>query len=96
MSASCDRKPTLNKRLPAGLGWLAALACLACCAVPLFIGAGVLTGAAWSGIASGLPAVAVALVVLAVAAWWIVQRRNHARGCSTECSCAPVAAERPI
>lgn len=67
-------------RTPKALGALAALACVACCALPVLITAGVL--GAGAGMAVGwLPALAVALAVLAVGTWWLGQRRPS-------CSCA--------
>lgn len=69
-------------RAPKALGGLAALACVACCALPVLITAGVVgTGA---GVVVGwLPAVAVVLAVLAAGAWWLGQRRRSC-ACSTK------------
>ncbi|MFI0776142.1 hypothetical protein [Streptomyces sp. NPDC021212] len=72
-------------RTPKALGGLAALACVACCALPVLITAGVV-GAGAGAVVGWLPAVAVALAVLAAGTWWLSQRR---RACS--CSCAPKA-----
>ncbi|MGD1217104.1 hypothetical protein AB9Q10_01590 [Streptomyces krungchingensis] len=63
------------------LGGLAALACVACCALPVLITAGVV-GAGAGAIVGWLPAVAVVLAVLAAGTWWLGQRRRS-------CSCSP-------
>lgn len=78
-------------RGPRVLGGLAALACVACCALPVLIAAGVVgTGA---GVLVGwLPAVAIALAVVAVGVWWLGRRRQSCtcggqRSGSSGCSC---------
>ncbi|MFF0001592.1 hypothetical protein [Streptomyces avermitilis] len=68
-------------RAPKALGGLAALACVACCALPILITAGVL-GAGAGAVVGWLPALAVVLAVLAAGTWWLGQRRRS-------CSCAP-------
>ncbi|MFI8251956.1 hypothetical protein [Streptomyces filamentosus] len=60
---------------------MAALACVACCALPVLITAGVV-GAGAGTVAGWLPALAVVLAVLAAGAWWYGRRRGS-------CSCAP-------
>jgi mercuric ion transport protein len=77
-------------------GGLAALACAACCAIPLLITAGVLTGAGAAILKKTLLAVAVGLAVSALGMWWL-HRRGPARraaapasgcGCGgTGCGC---------
>ncbi|MER8036576.1 hypothetical protein [Streptomyces hydrogenans] len=75
---AADPRPT---RAPKTLGTLAALACVACCALPVLITAGVVgTGA--GAIVGWLPAVAIALAVLAAGTWWLGQRRRP-------CTCTP-------
>ncbi|MGW7169672.1 hypothetical protein ACWGH3_31245 [Streptomyces sp. NPDC054884] len=71
-------------RTPKALGGLAALACVACCALPVLITAGVV-GAGAGAVVGWLPALAVVLAVLAVGTWWLGQRRRP-------CSCAPKTA----
>ncbi|WP_406839617.1 hypothetical protein ACICHK_32105 [Streptomyces sp. AHU1] len=66
------------------LGGLAALACVACCALPVLITAGVV-GAGAGVVVGWLPAIAVVLAVLAVGTWWLGQRRPS-------CSCSPKSA----
>jgi mercuric ion transport protein len=70
-------------RTPKALGGLAALACVACCALPVLITAGVV-GAGAGAVVGWLPAVAVVLAALAAGTWWHGQRRRA-------CSCAPKA-----
>ncbi|MFJ8298358.1 hypothetical protein ACIQ9R_21060 [Streptomyces sp. NPDC094447] len=68
-------------RAPKTLGGLAALACVACCALPVLITAGVIgTGA--GAVVGWLPALAVALAVLAVGTWWLGHRPSS-------CACSP-------
>jgi small multidrug resistance family-3 protein len=68
--------------LPAGLASLAGLACAACCAVPLLLGAGVLSGAGWAVAGAWMPGIAVALAALAEigGAWLIWQGWREHRG----------------
>ncbi|MFF9627290.1 hypothetical protein [Streptomyces griseosporeus] len=73
-----------SHRVPKALGGLAALACVACCALPVLITAGVV-GAGAGAVVGWLPALAVVLAVLAAGAWWLGQ-------CCRVCSCAPKAA----
>ncbi|MFI5641925.1 hypothetical protein ACIA8H_31480 [Streptomyces goshikiensis] len=68
-------------RTTKALGGLAALACVACCALPVLITAG-FAGAGAGTVVGWLPALA--LAVLATGTWWY-GRRRHA------CSCAPKA-----
>ncbi|MFF7295436.1 hypothetical protein [Streptomyces sp. NPDC008265] len=68
-------------RTPKALGGLAALACVACCALPVLITAGVV-GAGAGAVAGRLPAVAVVLAVLAAGTWWYDRRDRP-------CSCVP-------
>lgn len=69
-----------SQRAPKTLGGLAALACVACCALPVLLTAGVL-GAGAGAVVGWLPALAVVLAVLAAGTWWYGQRRRP-------CSCA--------
>ncbi|MFJ3204757.1 hypothetical protein [Streptomyces sp. NPDC086989] len=73
-----------RQRAPKVLGGLAALACVACCALPVLITAGVV-GAGAGAVVGWLPALAVVLAVLATGTWWLGQRRRS-------CSCAPKSA----
>ncbi|MFA7764588.1 hypothetical protein ACGFNX_15770 [Streptomyces sp. NPDC048723] len=65
---------------------MAALACVACCALPVLITTGVL-GAGVAAVVGWLPALAIALAVPSWATWRLGQRRR-----SRQCSCAPRAA----
>jgi len=73
-------------------GALAALACAACCALPLLVAAGVLTGAGAAIARDALIAVSALLAAAALAMWWLHRRRSarHAAqaGCGTPgCDC---------
>ncbi|MEV8564793.1 hypothetical protein AB0436_04255 [Streptomyces sp. NPDC051322] len=72
------------QRAPKTLGGLAALACVACCALPVLITAGVV-GAGAGVVVGWLPALAVVLAVLAAGTWWLGQRRRS-------CSCGSKSA----
>jgi mercuric ion transport protein len=80
---------TLRRLLPTGLGSLATLACLLCCAIPFLITAGVLGGAGWAAFGQVLPGIAVAFAALTALAWWWTRRRpTHAASCpGSDCSC---------
>lgn len=69
---AADHRP---HRAPKVLGGLAALACVACCALPVLITAGVV-GAGAGAVVGWLPGVAVALAVLAAGTWWLGRRRG--------------------
>ncbi|KUM71548.1 hypothetical protein AB0937_11990 [Streptomyces sp. NPDC047880] len=79
---AADLRPN---RTPKALGGLAALACVACCALPVLITAGVV-GAGAGVVVGWLPALAVVLAVLAAGIWWFGQRRHS-------CSCSPKTAD---
>ncbi|MEV4276486.1 hypothetical protein [Actinoplanes xinjiangensis] len=66
-------------------GALAALACAACCALPLLIAAGVLTGAGAAVLEKTLLGVAAGLAVLALGTWW--RHRATHRAAATGCGC---------
>ncbi|MFI7597365.1 hypothetical protein [Actinoplanes sp. NPDC049681] len=68
-------------------GGLAALACAACCAIPLLITAGVLTGAGAAVLKQTLLAVATGLAVLALGMWWLHRRRSSHRAATPGCGC---------
>ena len=67
-------------------GALAAFACAVCCAIPLLIAVGVLTGAGAAILQQTLLAVAAGLVVAALGMWWLHQRRTAATARAT-CDC---------
>ncbi|GAA2662284.1 hypothetical protein [Streptomyces vastus] len=66
-------------RAPKALGGLAALACVACCALPVLITAGVV-GAGTGAVVGWLPALTVVLAVLAAGTWWLGQRGRSCSG----------------
>lgn len=68
---AADRRPALAPKM---LGGLVALACVACCALPVLIAAGVV-GTGVGALVGWLPAVAIALAVVAVGVWWLGWRR---------------------
>jgi mercuric ion transport protein len=84
--------PRLRRLVSAGLTGLAGTACLACCAIPLLLAAGVLGGAGWVIAGQWMPGVAVSLVALATLAWWrTARRRGHRGDCASSgnCACRP-------
>ncbi|WP_436528382.1 hypothetical protein [Actinoplanes sp. HUAS TT8] len=88
-----DNAPPTRSKIT---GALAALACAACCALPLLITAGVLTGAGAALLEQTLLALAAILVAVALGTWWLHRRRSTQRasaagpasGCgSASCGC---------
>ncbi|MBG0567329.1 hypothetical protein [Actinoplanes aureus] len=79
-----DNAPPRRSKVTGGL---AALACAACCALPLFIAAGVLTGAGAAILEKMLLAVAAGLVVLALGMWWLHRRRSAQHAAGAGCGC---------
>jgi len=73
-----DGGPPLRSKVTAAL---AVVACAACCALPLLVGAGLLTGAGAAWAEQTLLAVAGSLVAVAAGMWWLYRRRTaRARG----------------
>jgi mercuric ion transport protein len=77
-----------------GIGVLAGIACVACCALPVLITAGVLSGASATFLADKMPIIAAALAILAVLAFGLAARRGTTKSegsCSAEgpCGCTP-------
>lgn len=64
--------PPLRSRVT---GALAAVACAACCALPLLIAAGALTSAGAAVLQRTLLAVAAGLGTAALGMWWLHRRR---------------------
>ncbi|MFF5109179.1 hypothetical protein [Streptosporangium sp. NPDC000509] len=91
MPTSTD--PGRRKRLfPAGLTGLAAVACAACCALPLLLAAGVIGGTGAVALTGVMPTVALILAGVAASAWglvWFLRGRKQAGGCAggTGCGC---------
>ena len=81
-----DNAPPTRSKVTGGL---AVLACAACCAIPLLIAAGVLTGAGAAILEQTLLAVAAGLAVLALGMWWLHRRRSARRAAAagTGCGC---------
>jgi len=85
-----NRPPTRSKVT----GALAALACAACCTLPLLIAAGILTGTGAAIMEKTLLAVAAILAAAALGMWWLHRRRTARRafdhaGCGTAgCDCS--------
>ncbi|GAB3136612.1 hypothetical protein [Microbispora hainanensis] len=93
MSTHPERRSPV-RRLPGGDGpplrskvaaTLAVLTCAACCALPVLIGAGLLTGAGAALAEQTLPAVAGVLIAAAASFWWLHRRR--ASRASSPCGC---------
>ena len=78
-----------RRRLPTALAGLWALACVACCALPLVLAAGALSGAGWVITGQWPPAVVGLLLASAAVVWWSFHRRRHQQGCpgGAGCSC---------
>ena len=76
--------PTVRDRLrtaaPSGLAMLGISGCVLCCALPILLAAGVLTGSAAAFLADWLPGVAAGLIAAAAVAWWWTSRRRHRCG----------------
>lgn len=80
-----DNAPPRRSKVTGGL---AALACAACCALPVLIAAGVLTGAGAAILEKGLLAVAAGLATLALGMWWLHRRRAAQRAAAAGgCGC---------
>ena len=86
-----DNSPPKRSKITGGL---AALACAACCAIPLLIAFGLVTGTGAALLEQTLLAVAAGLAVLALGMWWLHRRRQAAKakaaggGCADgNCSC---------
>jgi len=84
--------PTLADRarrvLPSSLSSLAGVACAACCAIPVLLAAGVLSGAGWAAAGAWMPGIAIVLTGLAIGAWWWARHRRHRAGCAGGAGCA--------
>ncbi|MGC4864770.1 hypothetical protein ACLQ3B_04950 [Micromonospora sp. DT53] len=76
-----------RRGLPFGMTGLAGLACAACCAIPLLLAAGVLSGAGWAAAGAWRPGIAVTLAALAGGAWWWTIRRSHRGACASGSGC---------
>lgn len=69
-----------------GLGILAGTACVACCALPVLITAGVLSGTGAAFLADKMPIIAVVLAVAAAGAFAVAARRkSRPNGCGDSC-----------
>jgi len=79
-----DNAPPRRSKVTGGL---AALACAACCALPLLIVAGVLTGAGAAVLEKTLLAVAAGLAALALGMWWLHRRRSAQRIAASGAGC---------
>lgn len=67
---------------------LAVLACAACCALPLLIGAGLLTGIDAALAEQVLLAIAGVLIAVAAGLWWLHRRRaSRAAAAAGGCGC---------
>ncbi|MBO3742669.1 hypothetical protein [Actinoplanes flavus] len=80
-----DNAPPRRSKVTGGL---AALACAACCALPVLIAAGVLTGAGAAILEKTLLVVATGLAVLALGMWWLHRRRTVQRAAASGAGCA--------
>ncbi|UGQ11821.1 hypothetical protein LO772_34495 [Yinghuangia sp. ASG 101] len=90
--APADSCPGTPRRAAGFLAWAAGAACVACCALPALIAAGLLGGAA-AGLAAWLPAAAIVLAIAAAAVFTLghprARPRQPAHGRTpTTCLCA--------
>ncbi|MCG8927374.1 hypothetical protein [Lentzea sp. CC55] len=70
------------------IAYLAAIACIGCCALPLLIPLGLLTGAGVAAATTGLLVVSAVLFALAGLLWFAHHRRKSDHACSQgNCSC---------
>ena len=83
-SVVADKAPPRRSKVTGGL---AALACAACCALPILIAAGVLTGAGAAILEKTLLAVAAGLAALALGMWWLHRRRAAHRAAASGAGC---------
>ena len=80
-----DKAPPTHSKVAAGL---AAVACVACCALPFLIAAGVLTGAGAVVAQNVLLAVSGLLLAAAGMMWWLRRRRSVRRAAAGAGGCA--------
>lgn len=69
-------------------GALAALACAACCALPVLVAAGLLTGAGAAIARDALVAATAILATAALAMWWLHRHRSIRRA-TAHAGCGP-------
>lgn len=81
----------LRTAAPSGLAVLGIGGCVVCCALPLLLAAGVVTGAGAAFLADWLPGAAAVLIVAAGVAWWWTSRRSPCTSCGTD---APTGSDR--
>ncbi|GAA3788298.1 hypothetical protein GCM10022226_03630 [Sphaerisporangium flaviroseum] len=78
--------PSRRRRLlPAGVTGLAALACAACCVLPVLLAAGVIGGAGAVALTNIMPMVALGLAGVTVLIWglaWFLRSRRRVTGCA--------------
>ncbi len=68
------------------VAFLAALACAGCCALPLLVPLGLLTGAGVAAATTGLLVISAVLFVLAGSLWFLNHRRTRRRQAGHACS----------
>lgn len=91
MTAS-ERRRRWRRVLP---GLLAGLACVACCAAPTLVAAGLISGVGTAGVLLGwLPTIALVLVIVAVVAFVVPGRARRHRGCTGAAGCDSNARDR--
>ena len=74
----------LRAAAPSGLAMLGIGGCALCCALPLLLATGVLTGSVAAFLSDWLPGAASALVAAAVLAWWWTSRRDPCTSCGRD------------
>jgi hypothetical protein len=78
-----DSKPPTRSKVA---GYLAALACAACCAIPFLVAAGVLTGAGAAIMQKTLLGVSAGLVTAGLGMWGLHRRRSARRATAAGCT----------
>ncbi|MER7274067.1 hypothetical protein ABT369_06415 [Dactylosporangium sp. NPDC000244] len=79
-----DDGPPLRSKVS---GVLAAIACAACCALPLLVATGVLTTAGAAILQKTLLAVSAGLAATGLGLWWLHRRRSARRAAAAAASC---------
>ena len=72
--------PARRRRLDVAFACLAAVGCVACCALPLLLDVGLVSGVGWAVTGRWLPVIAVLLIAAIGALEWAARRHRHQAG----------------